>query len=130
MADFDPFAQQIFSGNDYVSVANGNAIDVINPASLEPVGKIADCDAATLDNAIQQARATQVEWGANDASSRAAALHDVAHSIASSDPAAVCELMTREVGKPYPESTGELANVAPAFHYFAEIARGGQCSDY
>ena len=31
--------------------------------------------------------------------------------------------MTREVGKPYPESLGELANVAPAFHYFAEIAR-------
>ena len=96
---------------------------MINPASLEPVGKIADCDAATLDNAIQQARTTQVEWSANDASSRAAALHDVAHSIASSDPAAVCELMTRKVGKPYPESTGELANVAPAFHYFAEIAR-------
>ena len=75
MADFDPFARQIFSGNDYVSVANGNAIDVINPASLEPVGKIADCDAATLDNAIQQARVTQVEWGATDASSPAAALH-------------------------------------------------------
>ena len=123
MADFDPFARQIFSGNDYVNIDSGNAIDVINPASLEPVGRIADCDAATLDKAIQQARAAQREWGGLDAKSRAAALHDVAHSIASADPAPVCELMTREVGKPYPESTGELANVAPAFHYFAEIAR-------
>ncbi len=123
MADFDPFARQIFCANNYVSLAGADAIDVINPASLEPVGKIADCGAETLDNAIQVARAAQAEWGSLDAKSRAAALHDVAHSIASSDPATVCELMTREVGKPYPESTGELANVAPAFHYFAEIAR-------
>ncbi|MDP6591029.1 MAG: aldehyde dehydrogenase family protein [Alphaproteobacteria bacterium] len=123
MAAFDPFARQIFIGNDYVGVDGANAIDVINPATLEPVGRIADCDADRLDEVVQQARAAQGEWGGFDATSRAAALHDVAHSIASADPAPVCELMTREVGKPYPESVGELANVAPAFHYFAEIAR-------
>ena len=123
MTDFDAFARQIFAGNDYVSVDGGNAIDVINPATLEQVGKIADCAPATLNEIIQQARAAQVEWGGLDASSRAAALHEVAHSIATGDPAAVCEMMTREVGKPYPQSVGELANVGPAFHYFAEIAR-------
>jgi len=111
MAEFDPFARQIFSGNDYVTIESGNAIEVINPASLEPVGRIADCDAAVLDTAIQQARAAQRVWGGVDAKSRAALLHDIAHSIAAGDPAPVCELMTREVGKPYPESIGELANV-------------------
>ncbi len=123
MTAFDPFAGQIFYGNDYISVASGNAIDVINPATLEPVGRIADCDAGTLDQVIRQARTAQAEWGGIDAKSRAALLHDIAHSIASGDPEPVCEMMTREVGKPYPESLGELANVAPAFHYFAEIAR-------
>src|SRR5260370_41415266 len=31
--------------------------------------------------------------------------------------------MTLEVGKPYPEAVGELANVASVFRYYAEIAR-------
>ncbi len=123
MAAFDPFARQIFCANDYTGSDSGDAIDVINPATLEPVGRIGDCGAGALDKVIRQARAAQGEWGGLDAKSRAAALHDVAHSIASADPAPVCEMMTREVGKPYPESLGELANVAPAFHYFAEIAR-------
>ena len=123
MAAFDPFARHIFCANDYTGSDSGDAIDVINPATLEPVGRIGDCGAGALDKVIRQARAAQGEWGGLDAKSRAAALHDVAHSIASADPAPVCEMMTREVGKPYPESLGELANVAPAFHYFAEIAR-------
>jgi acyl-CoA reductase-like NAD-dependent aldehyde dehydrogenase len=47
----------------------------------------------------------------------------VAQSIESTDKHDVALLMTREVGKPYPESVGELANVASAFRYYAEIAR-------
>ncbi|MCA9790363.1 MAG: aldehyde dehydrogenase, partial [Candidatus Eremiobacteraeota bacterium] len=35
----------------------------------------------------------------------------------------IAELMTREMGKPFPEAMGELANVAPIFRYYAEIAR-------
>ena len=31
--------------------------------------------------------------------------------------------MTREMGKPYPEAIGEVANCAGAFRYFAEMAR-------
>ena len=116
MTAFDLFARQIITGNDQVSVDSGNAIDVIDPATLEPAGRIADCAADALDKVVQQARAARTEWGGLEAKSRAAALHDVAHSIAAGVPAPVCELMTREVGKPYPESGGELANVAPAFH--------------
>ncbi|MDP7345148.1 MAG: aldehyde dehydrogenase family protein, partial [Alphaproteobacteria bacterium] len=114
---------QFYIDGSWVSPVGADTLDVINPATLEPVGRIGDCGAGALDKVIRQARAAQGEWGGLDAKSRAAALHDVAHSIASADPAPVCEMMTREVGKPYPESLGELANVAPAFHYFAEIAR-------
>jgi acyl-CoA reductase-like NAD-dependent aldehyde dehydrogenase len=31
--------------------------------------------------------------------------------------------MTREMGKPYPEAIGEIANCAPIFRYYAEMAR-------
>jgi acyl-CoA reductase-like NAD-dependent aldehyde dehydrogenase len=33
------------------------------------------------------------------------------------------QLVTREMGKPYPESVGELANCAAVFRYYAEMAR-------
>ena len=62
MAAFDPFARQIFCGNDDVSV--------------ESV----------------------------DAKSRATARYDGAHPIAVSGPTTVCEMMTRDVGKPDPDS--------------------------
>ncbi|TIP92956.1 MAG: aldehyde dehydrogenase family protein, partial [Mesorhizobium sp.] len=32
-------------------------------------------------------------------------------------------LMVREMGKPYPEAIGEIANCAPIFRYYAEMAR-------
>ena len=50
-------------------------------------------------------------------------LHRVARSIDETPPREVCELLTREMGKPYPESVGELANVAPIFQYYAELAK-------
>ena len=31
--------------------------------------------------------------------------------------------MVREMGKPYPEAIGEIANCAPIFRYYAEMAR-------
>jgi acyl-CoA reductase-like NAD-dependent aldehyde dehydrogenase len=50
-------------------------------------------------------------------------LHDVADSIAKADMQDVARLMVLEMGKPYPEAVGELLNAAPAFRYFAEMAR-------
>ena len=58
-----------------------------------------------------------------DEKSRAVLLHGLADRIEHADFDAVARLMVAEMGKPYPEAVGELANCAPVFRYYAEMAR-------
>lgn len=123
MTGFDPFARQIFCSNGYRSIETGPGVDVINPATLEIEGEIARVPADIIDGILDDARKAQKAWAAIPVKSRAAMLHKVARSIEETPAREVCELLTREMGKPYPESEGELANVAPVFQYFAELAK-------
>lgn len=123
MASFDPFAAQLFLENDFVAAPAGQRLDIVNPATLEKEGRIAAMATADLAPVIARANAAQKGWAQVDAKSRAALLHKVANSIAEGNLRPVAELMTREMGKPYPEAMGELANVAPIFRYYAELAR-------
>jgi len=101
----------------------GKGVDVIDPATLKLVGCRAVAGEGETKRALDAAAAAQLEWKRRDAKSRAAALHDIANRIETADWSAVAVLMTRETGKPYPESVGELENCAPVFRYFAEMAR-------
>ncbi len=100
---------------------------MIDPADLVPVGRIAHVEGPVLDRLLARAGAAQKEWAALDAKTRAFHLHQVASSIEAevrgSGVNPVAELLTREMGKPYPEAVGEIWNVPPAFRYFAEMAR-------
>lgn len=122
MTHFDPFSAQLFIGNEYV-LTEQDARDVINPSTVRPCGRIADATPAEIDRVLACAEAARPAWAGLDAKSRAEFLHAVAQSIESTDKHDVALLMTLEVGKPYPESVGELANVASVFRYYAEIAR-------
>lgn len=119
----EPFGRQVFSDGRLRPSAGEAGLDVVDPATLETVGRIADCGADEIDRVLAEARAAQRDWAALDAKARAAALHGVADSIERGDPRELCEWMTREMGKPYPEALGELANVAPVYRYYAELQR-------
>lgn len=120
---FDPFGAQFFLENDFVAAPAGARLDIVNPATLEPEGRIANPTAADLAPVIARANAAQRGWAQTDAKTRAGLLHRIANAIAEGDLRPVAELMTREMGKPYAEAMGELANVAPIFRYYAEMAR-------
>ena len=122
MTQYDPFAAQLFIGNEYLS-SDQNVRDVINPSTLQPCGRIADANPAEIDRALSCAEAARPPWARLDAKTRAQFLHAVAQSIETTDKHDVARMMTLEVGKPYPESVGEGANVASVFRYHAEIAR-------
>jgi len=122
MTQYDPFAAQLFIGNEYLS-SHQNVRDVINPSTLQPCGRIADANPAEIDRALSCAEAARPPWARLDAKTRAQFLHAVAQSIETTDKHDVARMMTLEVGKPYPESVGEGANVASVFRYHAEIAR-------
>src|SRR5262245_28358913 len=120
---FDPFTAQIFVAGGYRTAAGARAQDVINPADLSVVGKIALCDARHISPPLEAAQIAQRAWAALDAKSRAAALHRCADAMEANAQGLAAELMTREMGKPYSEAVGELLNVGSIFRYFAEVVR-------
>ena len=110
---------------NYQPMATGRTRQITNPATLENVGVIGLGDSADVEAVIDAANAAQKKWRQTDAKSRAAILHRLAHAI-EHDVATnreACRLMSMEMGKPFPEAMGELANAAPIFRYYAEMAR-------
>ena len=121
MPDFDPAKAQLFSAQGYVEVI-GETHDVINPATLEIVGKRGVPSAGQIEEVLSSARRAQSKWSRLGSKTRAAMLHAAARTM-SVPQLEVARLMTKEVGKPLPESLGELANIPSIFQYFAELAR-------
>lgn len=119
---FDPNRACVFIDNAYVD-ANRNTVEAVNPDDLSSVGVFAESSVPTIERAIATANRAQSEWSKLDAKTRATHLHRIADSIERSDFHEVARLMTLQMGKPFPEAEGELANVAGAFRYFAEMAR-------
>lgn len=101
----------------------GAAQAILDPASLEPVGRIAETTASEIQATLDQVMAAQKLWRRMDAKTRATILHRVANRIEATDMRVCAETMTREMGKPYPEAIGEVANCVAVFRYFAEMAR-------
>lgn len=118
----DPSQPSYFINPNFLPSKGGKSV-VINPATLEQVGTIADVSTDEMEQTLDSARLAQSSWKQLDAKSRAQVLHRVANKIEASDMRRCGELMTREMGKPYPEAIGEVANCAPVFRYFAEMAR-------
>lgn len=103
--------------------STGSHHPVIDPATLQEVGRRAEVTAAELDAVLTRVNAAQKGWARMDAKTRAQYLHRLANRIEATDMTDCAILMSREMGKPYPEAIGEVANCAPVFRYFAEMAR-------
>ena len=103
--------------------SQGNTHEVIDPATLEPVGTRVDVTGDEIQSVLEAVTKAQAGWKKVDAKSRAKHLHDLANRIENADLTECSIIMSREMGKPYPEAIGELANCAPIFRYYAEMAR-------
>ncbi|QYX55995.1 aldehyde dehydrogenase family protein [Roseovarius sp. SCSIO 43702] len=103
--------------------SDGPSRDVIDPATLARVGGRAEVTEDEMAGVLARLNAAQEGWAATDAKSRAQVLHRLANRIEATDVTDCAVLMSREMGKPYPEAIGEVANCAPVFRYFAEMAR-------
>ena len=109
--------------NPAFPVSEGEPKRVIDPATLADVGVRADVTANEIETVLGKVNAAQVLWKDVDAKSRARVLHMLANRIEATDFTECAILMSREMGKPYPEAIGEIANCAPIFRYYAEMAR-------
>lgn len=125
MAALDDFARlsgKLFVDGGWTASRSTTQFDVIEPATEETLGRVADATDSEVDQAIEIANRARKVWCAQDPRSRAVILHDIA-AVIRRDKALYAECLTREEGKPFKESVDEVSWCATAIDYYAELAR-------
>ncbi|WP_370350300.1 aldehyde dehydrogenase family protein [Catenulispora sp. EB89] len=92
---------------------------VLDPATGEPFDEAPDQSPEELDAIVERAHEAWREWRA-DPDARAAALLAAADAVEDAAPD-LAPLLTREQGKPLPESYAEVARTAARLRYFATL---------
>src|ERR671933_853849 len=91
--------------------APGGRLRSTNPARLdEVVADVALADAATFVDACRAAREAQPGWASVPAPARGRVIAQVGRLV-EGNKEALARLVTREVGKPYSESLGEVQEI-------------------
>jgi len=117
-----PVLGKMFIDGDWLEAADGARTDVVNPATEEACGSIAQATEADIDTALASASRGLATWRRTDAWTRSAALRRVAELLREWTPGAA-ELMTTEQGKPLAEAVAEWGATADQFDWYADEAR-------
>jgi acyl-CoA reductase-like NAD-dependent aldehyde dehydrogenase len=110
----------LFINNEYRPATSGKRFDVINPATEDVVGAVAEGDAADIDNAVGAARAcfTSDAWQKLSARKRGAMLARAADILASRQ-GDIARLESLQNGKPLFESNIDCAMAIETLRYYA-----------
>jgi len=117
--------EKILIGGDWVRLNSQQLIEVRNPATLEPITRVAECDDKDVNAAVAAAKAAQREWDKTPGIEKGALMHEVARRIRQSEQE-LAGLMCRETGKPIWEALDCIEWVAACFDYYAEIGRASR----
>ncbi|MEA2408640.1 MAG: alpha-ketoglutaric semialdehyde dehydrogenase [Thermoleophilaceae bacterium] len=110
----------IIGGED---VRGGERLESRNPANLDDVVcEVLLGDADTFLDACRAARAAQREWAAVPAPVRGNVIKQIGR-IVEDNKEALARLVTREIGKPYPESLGEVQEIIDTCDFFLSEGR-------
>ena len=100
------------------SDAPGGRLTSTNPARLDDVvAEVLLGDASTFVEAARAARAAQKEWAKVPAPARGRVIAQVGRLI-EANKEALAALVTREIGKPYPEALGEVQEIVDTCDFF------------
>jgi succinate-semialdehyde dehydrogenase/glutarate-semialdehyde dehydrogenase len=114
--------RKLFIGGAWVDAAAGTRAEIADPATGERVGSSAIAGRADLDSAVFAASKALPSWSALYADERAKILHRAADLVAERAPA-IADILTREQGKPVPDSMKEILFGVEVIHYYAEEGR-------
>ena len=103
--------------------APGGRLTSTNPAATEEVvAEVLLADAATFEQACRAARAAQPGWAKIPAPARGRVIAQVGRLV-EDNKEALARLVTREVGKPYAESLGEVQEIVDTCDFFVGEGR-------
>jgi len=100
----------------------GRTLEVLNPATAEPLGTVAHAGTDDLDRALTAAEKGFKTWSKVSAYERAKIMRKAA-GLMRERADGIARLMTMEQGKPLPEAKLETAAAADVIEWFAEEAR-------
>src|SRR3989449_3712244 len=105
-------------GGSAASDAPGGALQSVNPANTaEVVAEIQLGDAGTFVEASRAARAAQESWAHMPAPLRGRAIQQIGRLV-EDNKEALARIVTREIGKPYSESLGEVQEIIDTCNFF------------
>jgi succinate-semialdehyde dehydrogenase / glutarate-semialdehyde dehydrogenase len=112
----------LFIDGAWQPAASGKTLDVLNPATGEPIGTVAHAEKADLDRALAASQKGFAAWRKVSAYDRYRLMRKAADTLRSraND---IATLMTMEQGKPLAEAKGETLVGADVIDWFAEEAR-------
>jgi len=117
-------AAQILVGGKLVDSSSSDRLDVVNPATEEKIGQIADANAADVDNAVSAAQAAgrDASWAETTGAERAAYLRALATAV-NGKGEELAAAVTAQNGMPLTMSR-YANNLLPAdsYRYFATLA--------
>src|SRR6478672_10937860 len=105
-------------GGSAASGAPGGTLQSVNPANTdEVVAEIQLGDSDTFVDACRAARAAQAAWAHTPAPQRGRAIQQIGR-IVEANKEALARIVTREIGKPYPEALGEVQEIIDTCDFF------------
>jgi succinate-semialdehyde dehydrogenase/glutarate-semialdehyde dehydrogenase len=112
----------LFIDGAWQPAASGKTLDVLNPATGDPIGTVAHAEKADLDRALAAAQKGFAAWRKVSAHDRYRLMRKAADTLRSRANE-IATLMTMEQGKPIAEAKGETLVGADVIDWFAEEAR-------
>ena len=113
---------RLLINGEWCDAASGKTIDVVNPATGQPIGKVAHAGIADLDRALAAAQSGFEAWRRIPANERAATMRKAA-GLVRERADAIGRLLTQEQGKPFVEARGEALAAADILEWFADEGR-------
>jgi succinate-semialdehyde dehydrogenase / glutarate-semialdehyde dehydrogenase len=114
----DKVEKRLFIGGEWRDASGGATLEVIDPATEEPICEVADATPEDAMAALDAAVAAQAEWAATPPNDRAGILWKAFETMTErADELAT--LMTLEMGKPVAESKAEIVYAADFFRWYS-----------
>jgi succinate-semialdehyde dehydrogenase/glutarate-semialdehyde dehydrogenase len=112
----------LYIDGEWTGSVSGSSFEVINPATGEAIGDVADGTRADAATAVVAAAAAFQSWSRATAFERSEYLHRAYHLMMERKEA-IAKLMTEEQGKPLRTSRNEVQYAADFFLWYAEEAK-------
>ena len=114
----DKVERKLFIGGEWREASGGGTLDVIDPATEEPICEVADGTPEDAMAALDAAVEKQAEWASSPPNDRAGILWK-AFELMNERADELATLMTLEMGKPVAESKAEITYAADFFRWYS-----------